>query len=256
MPRRSGPRRPTSADVARLAGVSRTTVSFVLNDAPNASISAETRARVHEAVAKLDYYPDEAARSLRSRMARSLAVALPDAHNPHYMEIFSGIEAYARRNGYAVFVSITGADLAEEQRCFEWLKQKRNDALILASSADRLLHDEIRALGRRGYIVTTLANVPNAAGDSVISTPGRAERLVLEHLHGLGHRRIGYIFGVSNHELLAQRLTMCLQIQQELGLPIVERWIRRCGPTPADGYQAAGDLLASLAAPERPTALI
>lgn len=258
--RKLAARRPTSEDVARLAGVSRATVSFVMNDVQSASISKETQARVWEAIAQLDYHPHEAARNLRSQSSRILAAAIPDASNPHYLQLFSGVEAYAKEKGYSVFLSTTNFKAEEEKRCFDWLKQKRSDALIMISEMERTLLEELRTIHQHKYIVTSvgsaIVNKLDLDIDSIITTPRLGEQLMLEHLASLGHRRIGYIYGVANMNTLGDRLTTCLEIQQAMGIPVVEKWIRACDPSQAGAYQATQLLLDTFSPAELPTALI
>ncbi len=111
-----------------------------------------------------------------------------------------------------------------------------------------------------GYLVTNLSfrtsNMYDANIDSVVPEARVGEQLLLQHLCDLGHRRIGYIYGVANHEVLSDRLTILLEIQRDLGIPVVEEWIYRCGPTTIDGYHATLALLASCQGKERPSALI
>jgi LacI family transcriptional regulator len=244
--------------VARLAGVSQTTVSFVLNDVSTASIPEETRARVRAAIAQLDYHPHEGARSLSRRASRGLGVAIPDARNPHYLEIAEGIEDFAASQGYSVFLAVTNFDLDRERRCLHWLKQQRVDALILSRSTGGALADEVRTLREQGHEIVELAwadQVPEGAED-VDGVLERGARLVVEHLVALGHRRLGYIYGVANPVVFGRRLESCLAAQRDLGLPVVEAWVRRCGPSAAEGYRATQNLLAECAGAERPTALI
>src|SRR4051812_28744279 len=98
--------RPTQADVARLAGVSRATVSYVLNDqGSRIPISAETRQRVLDAIANLGYVPDARAQSLRSGDTQTIGVLLPDLNNPHFLETLSGISIEAETAGYNLLLS-------------------------------------------------------------------------------------------------------------------------------------------------------
>ncbi|GCE31862.1 LacI family transcriptional regulator [Dictyobacter alpinus] len=253
-------KRPTIRDVALLAGVSRTTVSLVLNNVATANISPETRSRVHNAVMQLNYHPLEAARNLRTQASQTLGVAIPDANNPHYMQIVSGINSYAQDHGYSTSIFITDFSEDRERQCFTWLQQKRSDALILLSGTGRALLAEVRSLHERGYAITSLSfrrdTLFDADIDSVVPQATTGEQLVLQHLASAGHRRIGYIYGVANHQLLNDRLQTCLQIQQQMGIPVQEEWISRCGPTIDDGYNATSALLASQPVATRPTALI
>src|SRR5512136_1256618 len=98
-------KRPTSRDVADAAGVSRTTVSFVLNDVPNAQIPEETRRRVWEAARQLGYYPDAAARSLARQRSGNIGVLLCRSADRVFsdvflMEVLIGIHEIIRSRGY------------------------------------------------------------------------------------------------------------------------------------------------------------
>jgi hypothetical protein len=92
-------KRPTQVDVARIAGVSRATVSFVINDATDGRvpISEETRQRVLKAVEELGYIPDTRAQALRSGDTKTIGLIIPDMHNPHFWETVNGIGQGARR---------------------------------------------------------------------------------------------------------------------------------------------------------------
>ena len=247
-------RRPTSLDVARLAGVSQTTVSFVINGITDAGIAEETRARVLEAVSQLDYHPHEAARNLRNRSSHILGMAIPET-NPHLLEIAMGVEDYALSKKYGLFLAITDFLASKEQRSLEWLQQQRYDALILMSRNKIVLQEEIYALRTKGYPITILG-FPGPGVDSVLVDEKQGQEELLRHLAALGHQRIGYIYGVADQTLFSERLDSCLAIQQSIGLPVIERFIRRCGPTVNEGYAATLALLADCAGSELPTALI
>ena len=101
-------KRPTQVDVARLAGVSRATVSYVVNNQTGGRvpISEETRQRVLEAVAELDCVPDAHAQALRSGNIKTIGLIIPDIHNPHFWEIADGVEQEANAAGLPVDPSL------------------------------------------------------------------------------------------------------------------------------------------------------
>ena len=246
--------RPTSLDVARLAGVSQTTVSFVINGVMDAGISEETRTRVLEAIDQLDYHPHAAAQNLRNRSSHILGMAIPET-NPHLLEIAMGAEDYAQSKQYGMFLSITDFLAAKERRSLEWLQQQRYDALILMSRNKIILQEEIHALRKKGYPITILG-FRGSGMDSVLVDERQGQEELFRHLAALGHQRIGYIYGVADQTLFSERLDSCLAIQQSMGFPVIERFIRRCGPTTNEGYAATLALMADCAGAERPTALI
>jgi DNA-binding LacI/PurR family transcriptional regulator len=247
-------KRATSADVARLAGVSQTTVSFVINNVASANISPETRTRVLEAIEQLNYVPHEAARTLGRKASKILGIAIPDPFNAHYQQTVAGTTDYARRHGYNTFVTGTNYDVENERLALQWLRQQRYDALILMAGTDQLELDR-RLVVAEGFPIIGIGIV-DVNLDCVDTEPETGERAVLEHLAGLGHRSIGYIYGTANQRLFNKRLETCLRIQQEMGLPIDERFIRRCGTTMQDGYDATRVFVQDTPAAELPTALI
>jgi DNA-binding LacI/PurR family transcriptional regulator len=246
---------PTIRDVAQHAGVSHTTVSFVLNNVTTETISPGTRERVLNAIKELDYHPREAARMLNRRSSQQIGLAIPESHNAHYQEIAAGAEMYAEQHGFGVFQTNTHFDIEREKRCFDWLKQQRVDGLILIPSSGTRLNEELDKLFEAGYPIVTLG-VFESRVDNVRAELAKGERQVLEHLIGLGHRRIGYIHGVANHAVFDYRLDTCLNLQRELGLEVVDAWVRRCGPGAEDGYEATRTLLRDCQGAERPTALV
>jgi len=254
MPHSPQTRRPTSLDVARLAGVSHTTVSFVVNDVTSAGISEATRERVLEAIAQLDYHPHEAARSLRSKASRMLGIAIPE-YNPHHLEIATGAERYAQAHGYNTSLFKTDFTLAKELQCLQWLKQRRYDALILSPGTGSQVTGELHMLAKQGYPITVIG-IHDRVLDGVGFQKITGEQQVIQHLADLGHRDIGYIYGVADQEIFGGRLDHCLQAQRVLGIPVNESWIWRCGPTVQESYAATQLMLAQTTAAQRPTALI
>ena len=100
-------KRATSKDVAKLAGVSQTTVSFVMNNTPNVSLSEETRKKVLDAANQLQYIPNSFARGLKTSQSKLLGVFLPTMDNPYYPMLMQYIEKYTARLGYyAVLTAI------------------------------------------------------------------------------------------------------------------------------------------------------
>ena len=100
-------KQPTQADVAKLAGVSRATVSYVVNNntSDRVPISEKTRQRVLTAVAELDYVPDARAQALRSGNTKTIGLIIPDIHNPFFWEIADGVEQEADAVGYRILLS-------------------------------------------------------------------------------------------------------------------------------------------------------
>ena len=126
-------KRPTQVDVARLAGVSTATVSYVVNGLANGRvpISEDTRQRVLEAVQELGYEPDARAQALRSGDTKTIGLILPDIRNPHFWENADGVEQELRAAGYHLLLSSTALNPEYGEDTFKDLSRRRIDGLIL-----------------------------------------------------------------------------------------------------------------------------
>jgi len=248
--------RPTQVDVARIAGVSRATVSYVLNGLTEGRvpISDETRQRVLDAIEELGYEPDARAQALRSGETKTIALIIPDLRNPHFCEYATGIEEAARASGYHLLLSSTTLNDEYAVDIFKDLARRRFDGLILASSFI-LESNEAQAtlayIRKRGLPIVELSE--NYGVDSVAADYREATKEVMSYLLSLGHRRIGLIYGVGGHELAEDRLQPYRASLDAAGIPVEAGLMVECGPTIEDGYQAAKELLEPTS---RPTAII
>ena len=248
--------RPTQVDVARLAGVSRATVSYVLNGQTEGRvpISEETRQRVLDAIEELGYEPDARAQALRSGNTNTVALIIPDLRNPHFCEYATGIEEAARAAGYHLLLSSTTMNDEYAVEIFKDLARRRFDGLIIASSfilVSREAQATLEQVRKRGLPIVEMDE--NYGVDSVFADYHEATKEVMSYLLSLGHRRIGLIYGVGGHELGEDRLHPYRDSLTSAGIPIEPDLIADCGPAIEDGYQAA---LKLLKLPSRPTAII
>jgi LacI family transcriptional regulator len=245
-------KRPTQSDVAKLAGVSRATVSYVVSGSLDVPISDETRKRVLDAVSQLNYAPDARARSLRSGDSNTIGLLIPDLHNPHYWSIVQGVEETVRRQGYDLLLTSTSLDPEREAQTLAALSSRRVDALILTLSFLEQSKSSLTHLTVNGYPVVTLGNTSFNA-DAVVATYRTATAQIMAHLLTQGHTRIGFIFGVGSKELATNRMAVYQESLIEAGIAVDPELIDYSGPRIEDGYQAALRLLART---PRPTALL
>lgn len=254
-------KRPTQVDVARLAGVSRATVSYVVNNQSEGRvpISEETRQRVLEAVAKLDYVPDARAQALRSGNTKTIGLIIPDIHNPHFWEFADGVEQEASAAGYHILLSSISPEDENAEDIFRDLSHRRIDGLVMVPSfiyhsaeAQKTLADMLK---RRVPIVAMMSDRAGRSYniDRVISDYRETTLEVMAHLLSLQHRRIGFIYGISMPDLGTDRMDAYRESLEAAGLTIDPDLIVKCGPTIENSYQATRHLLEL---PARPTAIL
>jgi LacI family transcriptional regulator len=188
--------------VAREAGVSPSTVSRILNG--TARVRDDKMRAVKAAIAKLQFMPNSAARSLAGGKSMSIGVVTQAIDSPFYGEALAAMEKGLLRASYAaLFVSGHWRE-SDERKCIQHLLSRRVDGIILVTSC--LPEVELQRLSRRMPLILTGRQV---MGDNihcldVDSTPGA--RLATDYLIGQGHRRIAYLSGPEDHPDAQQRL--------------------------------------------------
>jgi DNA-binding LacI/PurR family transcriptional regulator len=185
----SADRRPTLADVAARAGVSTALVSIVMRDAPGAS--EQTRERVRRAADELGYRPDTRARLLRSSRSRLLGVVFGVQLDFHG-DLVNGLYAAADRAGYQLALSAV-TSTRDERRAVADLLEDRCEALVLLGPQSA--GGQLAGLARHLPVVAVARGVRAAAVDVVRTDDARGAHLAVEHLTGLGHRRIVHVDG-------------------------------------------------------------
>ncbi len=183
--------RPTIRDVAARAGVSKSLVSLVLRDAPH--VSPAKRAAVQAAIAELGYRPNAVARSLVSRRTGVLGIVIADHHNPFFADVIDGVDERAAAAGYAAVIRPSGGSAAREGAAVDKFLELRVDGLVMAGSS--LPANRIAAVAAIVPVVLVTRSSRSPAVDTVLNDDGHGARLAVEHLIGLGHRRIAHIDG-------------------------------------------------------------
>jgi LacI family transcriptional regulator len=239
------PRRPTSADVAAVAGVSRTTVSFVLNERAGVKIPDETRRRVLDAAAQLDYHPNSVARQLAGGASRALGLVLrqtPEqvANDGVLAETLRGLAQAARAANHRVLVETLAPG---DGRYASLLRSGRTDGLIV--SGPRYDDEDLADLVHDGFPVVIQGSHPGLDVPSVDVDNEAGARLAVDHLLALGHRRIACITNAPlAYTAASERLTGYREALAAAGLADDPDLIAEGAFDAQSGHRAMAEILA------------
>jgi len=237
-------------DVARLAGVSITTVSHVVNE--TRPVAADTRDRVLAAVEQTGYTGDAIARSLVTGGTRTLGLALPLAGNPHAATLTAAVEAAATAAGYTLILADTHDEPTPERLALRALRSRRVDGILLTPTGGPSPEGAPAELRKLGILTVLLDRMPEHTGaDQVGPENVQATSDLLRHLGEHGHRRIAMVTGPAAITTSAERL-----LGYRLGLGraklVWDPELVASGPPSA----AADEMTSLLALPAPPTAVV
>jgi DNA-binding LacI/PurR family transcriptional regulator len=229
-------KRPTSRDVARVAGVSQSTVSLVLAGKSAGRVKPETGRAVREAARRLGYRPNPAARNLRLGRTRTVLLVVPTLTNPVFAAVYTGAARVASERGFGVVVHPWPEEAAPARSPVDV------EAIegVLASS----LAGGVAGLGDLPLVV--LDNDPAGPAPSVNFDVAGGMRAIARHLADLGHHRVGHLAAAVD----AWTFRVRSQVLDETGMPTAR--VR----SPIDVTAAREAALILLSRPDRPTAVV
>ncbi len=234
-------KRITRVDVAKAAGVSTATVSYVLNK--SVPVRAATEAKVMKAVNELGYRPDPIARSMVTRKTMQLSVVLNNIANPIYSDMILGFEKKALEHGY--FVNIcTGKSFIDQY--FDNFVNRRIDGVFIEALPNKyhiekvyqLVEAEINVImfGHGGVDLRKVSSIEN---DYIVTM-----EMAVKHLWDLGHRRIAYISGLTRVEEYDLRIKGYEKAMAKRGASSIAADLCICSPQFTDTEIADGKRLA------------
>jgi LacI family transcriptional regulator len=226
----------TIKDVARMAGVSPSTVSRTLT-APDL-VQPDTRRRVQQAVATLGYHPNRAARGLITGRTGNIGLIVPDLANPFFPGVVKGVQLRAREFDVSVFLADTDEDPTVEAGLVRALI-KQVDGILLCSP--RTSEEELRSLAGETPVVLLnrrVSRIPSVTIDNVDGIRG-----AVAHLQALGHHRVAYVAGPRTSWSNRERLRLLRAAMAAAEVELVETG--NVVPQFAGGVAAADVVLAS-----------
>uniref|UniRef100_A0A7V3ZHW1 LacI family transcriptional regulator n=1 Tax=Dictyoglomus thermophilum TaxID=14 RepID=A0A7V3ZHW1_DICTH len=243
-------KRITIDDIAKLSGVSKSTVSRVLNNSPG--VKEETRKKVLEIVKKYDYIPNIIASGLVKKRINTLGVIVSDITNPYYSVLVKGIEDICRAYGYGLLLCNTDGRVIEEVKHVKLLIQKNVDGIIFASS--KLESPALNIMKNNVEYFIFVGRLPSVYEDYdyVVVDNFLGAYMAVNYLISLGHRKIAYLSGTWNTWPNVKRFEGYKKALEDNGLEIDNKYIFNGDFSLEAGYNIG---LKVLNMQDRPTAI-
>ncbi len=231
--------RVTLMDVARHCGVSRATVSLVLNDSP--LVAATTRDRVRQAMTELGYVYNRAAASLRTQHSDAIGVVLTNITNPYFAEFATGLQDILTSSGTVPLLAVSNEDRELQHQLIKSLVERNVDGIVL-----------VPAHG------TTPDNLPNLLGTPLVLLARRLQGMdvdyvgaqnrdggyaAAEHLYSHGCRRIAFVGGFTDSSAREERAGGVAAFLNDHGLALEADHSVVCEPARPRAREAAMELL-------------
>ncbi len=211
----------TMKDIARLAQVSTSTVSHVING--SRFVSDEIREKVMRIVAELNYTPSAIARSLKVRETKTIGLLVTATNNPFFAEVMAGVEQYCQKNQYNLIIATTGGDAKRLQQNLQTLMHKQVDGLLLMCGDSRFQADIELAISLPLVVMDWWFTELNA--DKILENSALGGYLATKALIDAGHRKIGIITGNLKKSVAQNRLQGYKNALSEAKIALNPHWI-------------------------------
>lgn len=206
----------TCIDVAKKAGVSRQTVSRVINNNPN--VSESTRKKVLSAIEKLNYHPNTLARSLKTSKSKSIGLIIPDASNPFYINIANLLQNKLKLMNYSIFIIFSNENEFDEKNSFRYMYEKCVDLILFVpASHNQELEDIIKS--NSIPVVQLFRNLYDSL-PSITINDNYGAYLATEELIKSGHKKIILVEG--KYEFRSERLDGFMNALKDNGIGFEE----------------------------------
>lgn len=245
--------RITLIDVAKAAGVSKSTVSLVLQRSP--LVGAATRAKILGVMQELGYVYHRGAASLRRTNANSgiVGIVVNDLTNSFFAELAVGIDSVIQAAGYVQFLAHTGERVDRQTEVIASMREHGVSGLIIAPARGTSLADLKPLMQSPMPVVLVMRSVPGAKFTTLVTDNYRGTYAAVEHLAALGHQQIAFLGGFEDTVIFHERCDGYRQAVKAFGLRQDEALVVPSAPSRAGGFQA---ITALLSKPLQPTAAV
>lgn len=217
----------TIFDVAKEAGVSKSTVSRVINR--DKRVKQETREAVEAAIKKLDYSPSFMAQAIRTRKTHTIALVVPEYSNIFYTEMFRGVEDIAIKYGYMVMVCNTERHaMSEIEYTNELLKRNIDGIIYNTYRTDDEMASYLREISEQIPIVYMNKVLGDQEEYAYVYTDGfNCNRKAVHYLFEKGKRKLGYVMNSEDISIIEDRYFGFVQGIKDCGLTLEDKWVYR-----------------------------
>ena len=238
----------TMKDITRLAQVSTSTVSHVING--SRFVSDEIREKVMRIVVELNYTPSYIARSLKVKATKTIGLLVTATNNPFFSEVMAGVEQYCQKNQYNLIIATTGGDAKRLQQNLQTLIHKQVDGVLLMCGDSRFQADMELTVPLPLVVMDWWFTELNA--DKILENSERGGYLATKSMVDVGHQKIGIITGNLRKSVAKNRLQGYKKALSEANIVLNPDWIVESHFDFEGGIVGAQKLLALS---DRPTAI-
>ena len=243
--------RITVVDVAEAAGVSKSTVSLVLQASP--LVNEATRAKVQAAIRDLGYVYNRGAANLRQSRSRIVGIVVNDLTNSFFAELAVGVDQVVQSAGYVQFLSNTGENVDRQREVIASMMEHGISGLVVSPARGTTAQDFKPLVAAGIPVVIVVRNISGAKVSSLMADNHGGAYQAVEHLAGLGHRRIAFLGGFPDTAVFNERMQGYRAAMEKAGLVVSEDLVIGSAPSRAGGVDAVGR---ALGLPDRPTAAV
>lgn len=232
----------TIIDVAKRAGVSKTSVSRYLNGQNIGHMSEETKNRIIKAIEELDYQPNSIARSLKQKSTNVIGLVVNDMSNLFFLEIIRGIETELKNSGYNLLVCNSDTNVDMELECLKMLEKRQIDGVVLIGMNMPVSHIEKI---KTDFPIVLMEREPGKTNlDSVRIDNKVGAYAAVKHLIDRGHSSIAHITGPYISTMAVERKESYVQCLEEHGLKVYPQFIVSGNYKLESGYAGMQSLMA------------
>ncbi|WP_370637353.1 LacI family DNA-binding transcriptional regulator [Phyllobacterium chamaecytisi] len=243
--------RTSIVDIAHAAGVSKSTVSLVLQGSP--LVNEKTREKVNALIGDLGYVYNRGAANLRQSKSKIIGIVVNDLTNSFFAELAVGMDMMVQSAGYVQFLAHSGESVDRQREVISSMRENGIAGLILSPARGTEASD-IKPLADSGIpVVLVVRNVPGAKVSTLLSDNHAGAKAAIRHLISLGHRRIAFMGGFVDTAVFGERLRGYRDALAEADIPFNEKFVIHSAPSRAGGVAAVERMMVFA---ERPTSAL